>query len=220
LIQSYVICPLALGNPEASGRFIVSNGRCAMSTQSNVTLATLLILVCALAVGADAPRGWLLAGSKPSEFEAGVDRDQTHQGHNSAFLKSKQSSVSGFGTLMQNFAAERYLGKRVRFSGLVKAQDVSGWAGLWVRVDKSKEVVAFDNMESRPVRGTADWRRCEVVLDVPSDATGIALGVLLNGPGEVWLNGAKFEVVASDVPTTNTAVTDLPDKPINLDFLD
>ncbi len=35
----------------------------------------------------------------------------------------------------------------------------------------------------------------EVVLDVPADAAGISFGALLNGRGEIWLNGVKFDVV-------------------------
>ena len=168
---------------------------------------------------AEVPHGWFLAGSKPSEFEAGVDPGQAYQGHRSAYLKSKQLSADGFGTLMQQFTAEQYLGKRVRLSGLVKSQEVAEWAGLWVRVDKGKETgVAFDNMQDRAIKGTTDWRRYEVVLDVPEDATGIALGILLTGAGEVWLNGARFEVVGADVAVTGSKNTKTPDKPVNLDF--
>ncbi len=184
-----------------------------------VCLLTMVVLVgCVLAVRADVPHGWFLAGSKPSEFEAGVDPGQAYQGHRSAFLKSKQLSVDGFGTLMQQFTAEQYLGKRVRLSGLVKSQEVAGWAGLWVRVDSGKNVVAFDNMQNRAIKGTTEWQRYEVVLDVPKDATGIALGILLTGAGEVWMNGARFDVVGPDVAVTGSNNAKTPDKPVNLDF--
>ena len=79
-------------------------------------------------------------------------------------------------------------------------------------------MVAFDNMQDRSIKGTTDWRRYEVVLDVPKDATGIALGILLTGTGEVWLNGARFEVVGSDVAVTGSNYGKIPDKPVNLDF--
>ena len=115
-----------------------------------VRLGAMVVLVaCALAARAEVPHGWFLAGSKPSEFEAGVDPGQAYQGHRSAYLKSKQLSVDGFGTLMQQFTAEQYLGKRVRLSGLVKSQEVTEWAGLWLRVDKGKEMVAFDKSLAR-----------------------------------------------------------------------
>ena len=89
-----------------------------------------------------------------------------------------------------------------------------------MRVDKEKDVLAFDNMQDRSITGTGDWQRYNVVLDVPRDATGIAFGMLLTGAGEVWLSGLKFEVVGLDVPTTNMTgkVGHAPSEPVNLDF--
>jgi len=43
---------------------------------------------------------------------------------------------TGFGTLMQDFRADHYQGKRVRFSAFVKTEAAQDWAGLWMRVDK------------------------------------------------------------------------------------
>jgi len=179
-----------------------------------VLLLTGLVLVTQAAL----PRGWLLAGTKPSEYEVGVDVDQMYQGHATAFLKSKTLNADGFGTLMQSIKAEQYLGRKVRLSGPVKSEEVLGWAGLWMRVDREKSPVAFDNMENRAIKGTTGWQRYDVVLDVPKDATAISFGILLAGSGVVWLNGTKFVVVDADVPVTNTGEKVLPEKPINLEF--
>lgn len=103
----------------------------------------------------------------------------------------------------------------------MKAEGVKQWAGLWMRVDKvtGATPLAFDNMQNRPIQGTADWKSYDVVLDVPQDAAGIFLGVLLTGPGKIWLNGVKFEVVGLDVPTTGLPQQqERSDKPTNLDF--
>ena len=70
-----------------------------------------------------------------------------------------------------------------------------------MRVDGNGGTLAFDNMQSRPIRGTTDWTLVSVVLDVPSDATGIAIGLLLSSPGEAWIDDASLEVVGTDVPT-------------------
>jgi hypothetical protein len=70
----------------------------------------------ALAAQADTPRGWMLAGSKPAEYEAGVDRETLHDGQPSAFLQDKNGNSEGFGTLMQQISAEQYRGKRLRLS--------------------------------------------------------------------------------------------------------
>jgi len=183
-----------------------------------VTGAVVALVACALLVGATVPRGWFLAGTKPAEYQAGVDADQLHQGHSSAFLKSKTQSVDGFGTLMQSIRAEQYKGKRVRLSGFVKSQGVVSWAGLWMRVDQGKDMVAMDNMQDRPVKGTTDWHRHDVVLNVPPDSTGISFGILLDGAGEVWLSSTKFDVVGADVPVTGAADKKTSHNPVNLDF--
>jgi hypothetical protein len=177
-----------------------------------------ICVAAALAVDADVPHGWILAGSKPAEYEVGVDTDQAYQGHASAFLKSKNPSVEGFGTLMQMITAEQYLGNKLRLSGLVKSEEVSGWAGLWMRVDKGTEVLAIDNMQRRAIKGTTGWQRYEVVLDVPKEATGVGFGILLSGAGRVWLNSTKLQIVGADVPTTKMNEQKLPSKPLNLDF--
>ena len=167
-----------------------------------------------------APAGWLLAGSKPANYDTGVDRAAMNNGQPSAFLRSTVANGGGFGTLMQSINAGDYVGKRVRLRAWVKSQDVVEWAGVWMRVDKDKTAVAFDNMQNRPIKGTESWRVCDVVLDVPQDATGISFGILLSGTGEAWMNDVTFEVVGDSVPVTADAIKGpkLPDHPANLKF--
>jgi hypothetical protein len=84
-------------------------------------------------------------------------------------------------------------------------------------VDNGTDTVAFDNMQKRAIKGTLGWQRYEVVLDVPAKATGIAFGILLAGPGALWLNGTNFEVVGAEVPVTSTYPQMQPG-PTNLGF--
>lgn len=108
-------------------------------------------------------------------------------------------------------------GTRLRLTAKVKAQEVSEWAGLWMRVDGvSGPHLAFDNMHDRPIKGTTDWVLCSIVLEVPEHAKAIAFGVLLNGPGSVWVNGFEFKKVGPEIPITGQP--ELPSAPVNLDF--
>jgi len=95
----------------------------------------------------------------------------------------------------------------------VKTADAQ-WAGLWMRVDKGPNMVAFDNTQNRSIKGTRGWQKYAVVLDVPQDATGIFFGVLLTGSGgEIWIRDAKIEVVGPEaLPIGAQAV---PDEPTN-----
>ncbi len=92
------------------------------------------------------------------------------------------------------------------------------WAGLWFRVDgPNNTTLAFDNMEQRAIKGTTDWTRYEIVLDVPNEAQRLAFGVLLAGGGQVWMDDLRFEVVPTTVKTTGQGMVELP-APTNLNF--
>ena len=139
------------------------------------TLALWTSLAPVLALAADLPPGWFKAGSHPAEYEMGLDTSIRHEGKASAFVKATAPELHGFGTLMQTASPGDYRGKRVRFSGYVKSENVkSGWAGLWLRIDGPKqEMLGFDNMEPRAIKGTTDWTRYEIVLDVPDTAAAL-----------------------------------------------
>jgi len=183
-----------------------------------------VVSLSAVALCAAVPRGWYLAGSKPQDYQTGVN-DTQYNGHRVAFLRSVAATPTGFGTLMQDFRADDYAGKRVRFSAMLKTENVAEWAGIWMRIDKnigssSPKMLVLDNMHDRPVKGTEDWKPCQVVLDVPKDATSIFFGLTLNGSGNVMMSDAKIETVGLDVETTAKPFPErqAPSSPTNLDF--
>jgi hypothetical protein len=162
-------------------------------------------------------KGWFLAGSYPEGYDIGVEKNAERHS-NVAYLKSiKPIKGDKFGTIMQSFFPEDYLGKRVKLTCYIKTDQVTEWAGLWFRIDgPSKIALGFDNMQDRPIKGTTGWKKYEIVLDVPGNSHAIAYGVLLSGPGTVWLDDMTFEVVRKDVPLTKESVN----KPQNTDFED
>jgi hypothetical protein len=164
--------------------------------------------------------GWFMSGDDPNEYTIGVDSAVHRTGHASGSLRCNVAQPRGFGTLMQSFDEESYHGKRVKLSAYIKSDKVAGWAGMWMRVDGpggKRGMTAFDNMENRPIRATTDWTRYEIVLDVASDTVDIAYGVLLHGSGQVWIDDIAFDVVGSDVPTTDQPKL-RKGGPENLDF--
>ena len=183
-----------------------------------------VVALSGVALCASVPRGWYLAGSKPHDYQTGVS-EARYNGHRVAYLQSIATAASGFGTLMQDFRADDYAGKRVRFSAMLKTENVADWAGIWMRIDKnmgssSPKMLVLDNMHDRPVRGTEDWKMCQVVLDVPKDASSIFFGLTLNGSGNVMMSNAKVETVGLDVETTAKPMPERlsPSAPTNLDF--
>lgn len=171
----------------------------------------------------EVPEGWVVAGTAPQDYQVSV-LPEKREGNNVVLLESVANpNPSKFGTLSQYCSADQYLGKRVRMTGYLKSENVKNWAGMWFRVDDSKQKdlsLSFDNMSDRPIKNTTDWKKYEIVLDVPQQAGAMAFGVLLEGSGKVWVSGISFEVVDQSVPTTNMVKerAALPQGPVNLDF--
>ncbi len=118
---------------------------------------------------------------------------------------------------MQTISADEYRGKRVSLSALLHPRGVSDGAGLWFRVDGvDGKVLAFDNMRSRPILGTQNWQRYDLVIDVPENGKQIAYGVLLIGTGKLGIDELRFDTVGKDVPTTDDL--ELPKAPVNLEL--
>ncbi|MBV9230130.1 MAG: hypothetical protein JOZ18_12510 [Chloroflexi bacterium] len=160
---------------------------------------------------------WFVAGSHPQDYELGIDTITTYQGKNSAYIKSAVAEPEGFATIRQVFKADKYRNKRLRFSGMIKSEGVEGQANLWMRVNGPKESLSFDNMKNRPIKGTTDWQKYELVLDAPEVSVFIAFGFALEGKGQVWLSDVHFEAVETDIPVTGYP-QEYPDEPANLDF--
>ncbi len=164
---------------------------------------------------------WFMAGSHRQDYELGVDESVMYNGKRSGYIKPIVAQPGGFGTLMQKCKADTYRNKRLRFTAAVRTADVTGWVGLWMRVDgpRRNETLAFDNMKHRPITGTTDWQQYEVVLDVSQEADVIAFGMILHGSGTAWISNIGFEEVDDAVLVTSVqASRTYPDEPSNLDF--
>jgi hypothetical protein len=171
----------------------------------------------------DTPKGWIKSGSMPEKYLIAIDNTVANDGVKTLCIQSVEADVKGFGTLMQQIQAGNYLGKRLRLRGNIKSENVTGRAGLWLRIDQAgtSTPLCFDNMYKRPVTGNTGWTEYEIVLDVPAAATVIAFGTLLSGNGRVWFNNLRLEAVTTTVPVT-APVTAQPylmmNEPVNLNF--
>ena len=169
----------------------------------------------AVLAGPGTVEGWFKAGTDAKGYEIGtLDED----GDRIAYIRSLDPDPDKFGTLMQSFSAVDYLGERIRLKAMIRTRDVQNWVGMWMRVDKGKHSVAFDNMEERALHGTTDWQACDIVLDVPDDADKIALGLLLGGEGRAEWKAISFETVSKDVPLTGKYQHRRAKAPSNLNF--
>lgn len=166
------------------------------------------------------PSGW----SRQSSF--GADRACSAGVSNSLAERARRSLViectrntDGYMSVQQTVAADQYRGQRVRLVARIKADRVRGWSGLWMRVSgPDQRTLAFDDMSTRPLRGSLDWRDAQVILDVDPSATSVAFGLrLADGTGRVWAENFRFEVVDPREETLSIRLQpSLPSLPQNL----
>lgn len=112
-----------------------------------------------------------------------------------AIRKAGGRSDPGFVTSTGTLPAAELAGHRVRYSGYIRTEDVAAYAGLWMRADSpERNAIAFDNMARQQLRGTTDWKRWEITLDIPPQADNINFGVLSVGTGRAWFDSLAIEV--------------------------
>jgi len=93
---------------------------------------------------------------------------------------------------------DNYAGRKITFSGYIKTENVTdGYAGLWMRIDPS---IAFYNMAKNGVKGTTDWTKCEITLDMnPEKTKQIFIGGLLSGKGKMWIDDLKVSIDGKEI---------------------
>jgi hypothetical protein len=177
-----------------------------------LALAAGVIGLPAAPVGSDEIKGW----GATKAADSGVDRDVKHGGSAAAWLAGRSKTGPKVKTLVQAILADEFRGKRVRFSAYTKSQDLTDWAGLWMRVDTARHSPSFDNMIERPIKRTTEWTKHHIVLLVPADAEVISFGILLVGDGRVWIDDASFEIVPDVIGTTKNFDPNVPEMPSDL----
>jgi hypothetical protein len=164
-----------------------------------------------------AQAGWTPVGDLEN-FEVttiqGACPSASGDGH-AFLLRSKKKDVTTGASIAQRFSLEPYAGKRVRFSAVVDAREVTR-AGLFLRLISNEKAVLNDEMRDRFVTGTRTCERIAIVIDIPSAEElknvkpfpVLSVGATLQGQGTLELTDVSFERVGDDV-----AVTDVVRKP-------
>ena len=170
-----------------------------------VAIAIAPLVAVAGPVDENIPEPWFKNGAAPAKDQcaAGVDTEVEESGSPNLSLKCAEAN-GGFVGVMQSFSADNYIGKRLRFSALVKSEGIEGgWGGLWMRVDDHNDRnSAFDNMQDRRIDGDTDWTKYSIVLDVSENAKVVLFGTLMSGKGQLWIADLKLEPVGKEIPTT------------------
>ena len=185
---------------------------------------SVLILVAIAILSFVVPKGWHPSGTAEEKYDIGLWKVGGHDSKTCGVIRSTKKSYFGdeYGSLMQTFSSQKYLGKRIQMSGFMKTRAVENWAGFYLRADRedSKEPITFANMYDRPIKGTTDWHEYKIEIDVPLNTSKIAFGALLHGSGQVWFDDISFEVIGNSTIKADAVQCDtsLSREPVNLDF--
>jgi C-terminal processing protease CtpA/Prc len=141
------------------------------------------------------PKGWSNFGS--SNYNLSIDSTHVKHGKYSASIEFNQSGTTDFKAWAYTIP-NNYTGKKITLSGYIKTENVSdGYAGLWMRIDPS---IAFDNMNKNGVKGTSDWTKYEITLEMnPEKTKQIVIGGLLVGKGKMYLDDFKVTIDGKDI---------------------
>jgi hypothetical protein len=166
------------------------------------------------------PAGWILTGTNVKDYETGIDNNERMSGTSSGYLKSSSAKPLGYATLLQEIKADNYRGERIRLSVFAKTKLLSDWAAIWMKVeDQYRRILSFDNMQNRLLVGTSDWKKIEIVLDVPFNSEVITYGATLSGKGQIWFDDIKILTVTKETALTDMLISEEKKfYPVNPDF--
>lgn len=110
-------------------------------------------------------------------------------------LRLGQAEPGEFGSLMQRSHAAFLAGRTVRLEGEARTQGLGAWAGFWIRADSDREFnLFFDNMSSRPIRGTTPWSRYAIDAQLAENVTWLNYGLVMMGRGTMWADNLHLRV--------------------------
>jgi len=142
------------------------------------------------------PMGWGVTSN--SQYTGQLDSNIFQHGKYAVSL-TYLAGEGGFGSINMTIPYS-YPGKKITLSGYLKTENISnGYAGLWMRIDPK---IAFDNMDKQQIRGTNDWTKYEITLDlVPAKTRAITFGSLLTGKGKMWIDNLHIQIDGKDIAT-------------------
>lgn len=133
-------------------------------------------------------KGWTTFGT--GDYKVSFDTSIAQNGNISGAIASTGSNTQ-FKALAYTIPAD-FGGKKIKLSGYLKTENVTnGWAGLWLRVDPE---ISFDNMRSRNIDGTNDWKKYEIELKLGNKAKQIVFGGILSGTGKIWVDNLEITI--------------------------
>ena len=144
---------------------------------------------------------WIWPGG--GNYECKIDSVIKQHGKYSISIESLKdtSSTGDYGNfgVFTSFIPSQFVGSEIILRGWLKTENVSVWAGLWLRIDGESGPIAFDNMYSRKISGTNEWKEYSIKLPFSDSAKKIAFGGLMSAKGKIWVDNLEILIDSVDI---------------------
>ena len=140
------------------------------------------------------PSGWSAQFTEAQEKGYRVKIDSVVKKDGRYSLSIERGTGDGQFGVTNMYIKPIFSGKRIRLTGYLKTENIAnGFAGLWMRVDGPGGTLAFDNMQSRGITGTTDWKQYSIELNYSEEeAVSIYIGGLMTGSGKMWIDDLEL----------------------------
>ena len=122
-----------------------------------------------------------------------MDDKVVHGGKWAVRIERNAESPNDFSSITKSIEMG-FSGATVELRGFLRTENVSDFAGLWMREDGESSGLAFDNMQSHELKGTTGWTEYSISLPVGSEARNLVFGALLSGTGKTWVDDLQLLV--------------------------
>jgi hypothetical protein len=155
------------------------------------------------------PNGW----SSGTRDSVGFDSATVYRGSGALRLHLPEAKPGAGGSVVLLRLPVDFAGSKIELRGFMKTEDVSEFAGLWLRLDAEPGVtVGFDNMARQQLKGTRDWEEYTITVPIDPKAKFLYAGVLLTGSGKAWADDLQLLVDGKpiwELPVAEPALTAL-----------
>ena len=111
------------------------------------------------------PKGWTFGfnDDQKTAYNVKLDTAVKYSGMHAVSFESLSKQSHFYAIDYPTF--KTFEGREILVKGHIKTENVkSGYAGLWMRIDGEQGAIAFDNMESRGVKGNSEWKEYSIRL--------------------------------------------------------
>jgi hypothetical protein len=109
--------------------------------------------------------GW--AANPPDTIS--LDSKVVHSGKWAVRLARDAGSSRTFSAMLKVIPVD-FGGTTIEYRGFLRTEDVTGFAGLFMRVDNDTGTLAFDNMMDQDLKGSTEWKEYSIKLPLSPEA--------------------------------------------------